>query len=547
MAPSLWERILLSFQYNDALWHNVFLTILYVLAGLSLLTLLRLLGRSIARPRDIRDDTGPAARKGTSKLFLGWLIGTLGLLGFPLVLFVILSVALGGADSTRIDSGILSYERDGVETSVVLVDKFIANSTGEGITTGTNKAFVYAIDVEDGKVIWKTGIGRSSSPFLFGQTEERVILFDGYGPVVLSKADGSKLADAPTLESSSTELQGKLPEEAPRYKWDDARKRLIFQGLDGGLYAVDPDTLKGTIAADAKLADYFGDDSSANRYTEPGLGLIRSGEEDGRYMLLLNEENAEALQKGTYGQGESTTATTEDSRRRLYAGSLLADGVLTTEDLKPLLDQVFLNGGILSDMSVDGSTASDPYVMTEFPAYTTLKKQPEMPEMPDMFDWPSRMTMEEYEQYQVEQDRRMDAYDEARDQYDMDSEAYRENQSRYDATGRALLRLNASSSYPPFHFTDAASGNEAFLIRHDAVLSNDTNVLLSAVDPKAGQVLWTTDTHLQSIDNYSQSGEQLVLVGRGDSGDSYLFTMSLKDGSGWGYDFKYDQTIPFLK
>lgn len=544
MAPSLWERILLAFQYNDALWHNVFLTILYVLAGLSLLILLRLLVRSIARPRDIRDEANAPARKGGGKLFLGWLIGTLGVLGFPLVLFVILSVALGGADSARIDSGTLSYEQGGVETSVVLVDKFIANSTGEGITTGSSKAFVYAINVADGDVLWKTGIGRSTSPFLFGQTEDRVILFDGTGPVVLSKADGAQLADTDTLEAANAELQGKFPEEAPRYKWDDTSKTLVFQGLDGGLYSVNPDTLKGSAAADAKLDDYFGEDSSENRYISATLGLIGSGEEDGRYMLLLNEENAEALQEGTYGQGESSTTSTEDSRRRLYAGSLLAGGALPAKDLEPLLDQVFLNGAILSDPSVDGSASPDPYVMTEFPDYTTLKKQPEMPESPS-FDWPSRMTMEEYERKQAEYDQRMDAYYKARDQYDADNEAYRDSQSRYDATARALLRLNASSAYPPFHFTDAASGNETFLILHDAVLSNDTNMLLSAVDPKAGKVLWTADTHLQSVDHYSRSGDHLVLVGRGDGGNSYLFTVTLKDGRSWGYDFKYDQTVEF--
>lgn len=544
MEPTLWEKILLAFQYNDSVWHNVFLTIIYGLAGIFALLMLNGLVRSVTRPRDIRD-TRPARKPG--RVFVAWLGSAVGLLAFPVGLFLVLTIALGSSDSARIASGTLAYEQNGVPASVVIVDKFITNSSEQGITSGTSKAYVYSIDGDTGVPLWKTGIGRAYAPMLLGQTDRRIAAFDGKNLVVLDKSDGSEAADAKKLQASNPELQGKLPEEASRYRWDAKNRRVVVQGLDGQLYGIDPDTLKGGVLTGVKLTDYFGSDAAAAEPRALGrIGLIRSGAGDGRYALFMTEDEAERVKNGTIGAEEASAASgaAADPRKKLYGASLLKGGKPAADDLKPVLDNVFLNGGFLSDPDLDGSTSSDPYVMSEFPDYAKIEKEPQMPDPPKSLDWPSRMTVAEYERYSAEEDRRMDAYNAASDKYDQEIEAYRERDTKYGDTARALERFVGLKDSMPLHFADG-SGHEIFLIAHDSVVSNSPSLLLSAVDLQAGKVLWTADTRLQSLSSYDRTADKLSLVGSDSGGSSYLMTVSLKDGAVAGYDFRYDRSLKF--
>lgn len=546
MEPTLWEKILLAFQYNDSVWHNVFLTIIYALAGLFALLMLNALIRSITRPRDIRD-TGPARKPG--RIFAAWIGSAAGLLAFPVGLFLVLTIALGSSDSARIASGTLAYEQNGIPASVVIVDKFIANSSERGMTTGTSKAYVYSIDADTGAPLWKTGIGRAYAPMLLGQTDGRIAAFDGKHLVVLNKSDGSEAADAKKLQSSNPELQGKLPEESARYRWDAKNSRVVVQGLDGQLYGIDLDTLEGRLLTGVKLTDYFGSDEATAEPRALGrIGLIRSGADDGRYKLFLTEDEAARVKNGTIGADDASAASgaAADPRKKLYSASLLKGGQLAADDLKPVLDNFFLNGGFLSDPDLDGSTSSDPYVMSEFPEFAKIEQEPKMPDPPKSLDWPSRMTVAEYERYSAEEDRRMDAYHAAIDKYDQEIAAYREQDTKYSDTARALERFVGLKDSMPLHFADGSgSGHEIFLIAHDSVVSNSPSLLLSAVDLQAGKVLWTADTRLQALSSYDRAGDKLSLVGSDSSGNSYLMTVSLKDGAVTGYDFRYDRSLKF--
>ncbi|MDO3412030.1 PA2928 family protein [Saccharibacillus sp. CPCC 101409] len=544
MEPTLWEKIQLAFRYNDALWHNVFLTVILALAGLFVLTALASLVRSATLPSESRDRR---PRRNPLRFLLGWGIGSFSLLAFPIGLFLILSVVLGGSGSARIESGMLSYEQDGRQISVVLADKFIANSTEEGVTRGTSKAFVYALDTADGRPVWKTGIGRSYSPMLLGQTDKRIAVFDGGGPLILDKAGGAVLADARKLQSANSELNGQMPEDAKRYIWQEREKAIVFQGLDGRLYSIDPDTLTGGPMQGAKPADYFGGEAGNAAAAAPQrIGLIRSGGGDKRSVLFLSDEQADTLRGGNFESELPANGAAADPRKRIFAGRLLPGGSSSSEELEPLLETVFLNGGFLSDMRVDSSTASDPYTMTGFPAFGALEKEPVMPELPEPFDW-SDMTMDEYLKHEAEQERRMDAYYAERDKYDQAREDYRARQQKYEGAARSILRLNgASSGYPPFHYRNPeAKDRDLFIVLHDSEVSNRASILLSAVDPESGSVLWTADTHLQSLKSCDPSADRLTLVGQGDKGDSYLFTVLLEDGSSHGYDFNYDRSLKF--
>lgn len=543
MAPSFWEKIFLAFRYNDSIWHNVFLTIIYILIALSLLALIRGIMRTIAQPRDIRDE---APRPKFSKRLSGWFLGSLAGLAFPVILFLVLTLALGSSDSATISSSKLSYEYKGMQTSVVLIDKFIANSSERGITTGSSKSYVYALNEETGEPIWKKGIGRAYAPYLMGQTEERIVVFDGSGPLILNKSDGSEAADIGKMESSNAELQGQFPEESNSYAWDEKRQMIVFRGLDGGLYFIRPDTLKGG-ASSSKLSDYFKNDESENVYVSDRLSIVPSGQKDGKYRFFANEETAQQLRDGTFAQEESPNASSDaqDMRRRIYAGSLLADGEVAVKDLEPLIDQVFLRGAFLSDLRRDAADSNDPYKLTGFPDYSSIKKEPAMPDSPESIDWPSRMTIEQYESYKAEENRRIDEYYAERDAYDAANKSYRENETMYDNIARSLLIQNGGTPVPPFHYTETSGGHEVFLVAHYSSLAADANLLISAVDLEGATVLWTADTHLKDVESYTPSDGRMMFAGRGNDGNSYMFSLSLKDGSGWGYDFRYDRELAF--
>lgn len=543
MAPSFWEKIFLAFRYNDSIWHNVFLTIIYILALLSLLSLIRGIMRTIAKPQDIRDE---AARPKFSKKISGWFLGSLAVLAFPVTLFLILTLALGSSDSASISSNTLSYEYEGVQTSVLLIDKFIANSSERGITTGSSKSYVYAMNEETGEPIWKKGIGRAYAPYLMGQTDERIVVFDGSGPLVLNKTDGTQAADIRKMESSNAELKGNFPEESKSYVWDEKRHMIVFQGLDGGLYFIRPDTLEGGISS-AKLSDYFKTEDTENAYVSDRLSIVASGQEDGTYRFFANEETAQQLRDGTFAQAESPNASseTQDMRRRIYTGSLLADGEAAVKDLEPLIDQVFLRGAFLGDLRREAAASADPYALTRFPDYSSIKKEPRMPDSPESIDWPSRMTVEQYESYQAEENRRIDEYNAERDAYDAANESYREKETVYDHIARSLLIQNGGTPVPPFHYADASGRSEAFLVAHYSSLASDAHLLISAVDLEGAAVLWTADTHLKDIESHTPSDDRMLFAGKGDDGNSYVFSLSLNDGSGWGYDFRYDRKLAF--
>ncbi|NGZ76066.1 PA2928 family protein [Saccharibacillus alkalitolerans] len=541
MEPTIWEKILLAFRYNDSLWHNIFLTIIYALLGIAALLALSGFMRALTRPRDIRDDAPP--RRNPLRVLLNRLFGTFMFLIFPVGLFLLLTVMLGSSDSASIESGTLAYEQDGTEMSVVIVDKFIANSHDRGVTSGTSKAFVYAINAQTGEPVWKTSIGRAYSPFLLGQTDKRIALFDGSGPVVLDKADGAELADAAKLEASNAQSKAGFPKEAGRYKWDEKLKAIIFQGLDGGLYALDPDKLNVESLPSSRLSAYFGSEA-APTYTAQRLGLIRSGAGDGKYALFLNERQADLLKKGTFGQEDESDSGVSDPRMQLYKGTLLKGGGTASKDLKPLTDEIFLNGGFLSALRTDDSTAKDPYRAAAFADYEKVVKEPQAPGAPESIDWPSRMTVEQYERYKAEEKRRSDAYYAERDRYDAQNETYRAQRDLYTNTARALLWSNSGSEYPPFHYS-GPSGQDVFLIVHDKTAENSSDILISAFDLKAGQVLWTVDTRLWSVDSYDVAGGYLSLIGKGAQSNSYLFSLSLEDGSAKGYDFRYDRSLTF--
>ncbi|WP_172198373.1 PA2928 family protein [Saccharibacillus qingshengii] len=504
MEPSLLEKIELAFHYNDATWHNVFLTLVYLLVGIAVVVALI----PLVRPLFGSLDHNRPRRHPLRSFALRSIVGLV-LLAFPLALFLLLSVILLGAGNARVISDPVSYEQSGRPVSVMLVDKFLANTIENGTVSGTSQAYAYAIDTESGTPIWKTGIGSAYEPVLLGQTPERIVLCDGAGLTVLGKAEGEKLADRTTLEQANVALQGIFPEDPQSYAWDDKNGRAVMRGLDGALYAVDPDTLQGEVLDGEDPAAYF--DESAAPQTDSGrerLGLIRSKADPESYLSFLNEQQAEALKQGTFGSGGSAPASgaAADPRKRIYAGQPPRTGAASAAEWTPVGESVFLNGGFLIGKESPDDPSSDPYRISEFPSYDSLVQAPDLPDL------------------QV---------------------SHRKNREAYEQTARELLALNGASEGPPFRYADPESGKDRLLIVHDAAAADNPNLLLSAFDPEKGSLLWTADTRLKSIDGFSLSGGMLAVEGRAAQESSYLILLSLTDGHSAGYDFQYDRILGF--
>ncbi|WP_172257050.1 hypothetical protein [Saccharibacillus deserti] len=92
MEPSLLGKIESAFRYNDTAWHNVFLTLVYLLAGIVVVVALI----PLVRPLFGTPDEG-RPRRHPLRSFALRSIGGLILLAFPLAPFLVLSVILQGA------------------------------------------------------------------------------------------------------------------------------------------------------------------------------------------------------------------------------------------------------------------------------------------------------------------------------------------------------------------------------------------------------------------------------------------------------------------
>ena len=135
---------------------------------------------------------------------------------------------------------------------------------GEWITDIYYHFDLQAHDPATAERLWKKRLltvkddagGRTAQARLLGQEGEVVWLFLNDGPVALSSKDGSKLADASTIEQRNPNLRDLIP------------KDLDFYAYDSGLVI---------IAADARRFRIRGLDYIAEPYTPPNDEYLSPG------------------------------------------------------------------------------------------------------------------------------------------------------------------------------------------------------------------------------------------------------------------------------
>lgn len=497
MEITFWDKVVAAFQYNDVIWHNVFLTIIYIITGVFVAVFVSgCIGQ--IRNRMHRAESGGKSSKGFLTGFLAGLV----FLIFNIGLFLTLSIALGSAGSVDVSAQGVFYTHEGKPTVMTLTNEFQANSVENGYTSGTSKVYAVAIQPETGKRIWKTKLskGFSEGQKILGEASEKVWIFDGKNLQVINKQNGQIIADEGKLAEISPTLKNQFPTNTAWYVFKD--KHVLFKGLDGQVYQIDADSMKGNAKEGVNASDLFESDDLNNTQSAQGQ-IVASGKNDGKYFVMLGAEDVQAIQRGLELPDESS------ERKYVYTTSLINKGTSTIADQTKVVDQVFINGAFL----LTPANNNDQYT------YKPIESIAAPPKMPSYSDYSDTQ-----------------AYLDALEAYQKALSNYQDNDSRYSSL---IGSLNAWQVSTPMHIDD----NPTFILEHNETTESDSNILLSAMDTDKKKVLWTINTKASSINLTHQDSSNLVVLTSGSSEAENILNVSLKTGKTTGYNFKYNRTF----
>ncbi|MBC1247864.1 PA2928 family protein [Listeria booriae] len=497
MEMTFWDKVVAAFQYNNVIWHNVFLTIVYIIIGVAVAVFVSACIGQI-RNRKYTAESGGKLSKG---FLTGFLIGLV-ILIFPIGLFLTLSIALGSAGSVDVSGQSVFYTHEGKSTMMTLTSEFQANSVENGITSGSSKVYAVAIQPETGKRIWKTKLLKGPSPGkkIIGVANEKTWIFDGKNLQVINKQNGKIIADEEKLAEISPTLKNQFPTNTAWYIFKD--KHVLFKGLDGQVYEVDADSMKGNVKEGVNASDVFESDDLNNIQSAQGQ-IVASGKSDGKYFVMIGAEDVQAIQRGL------EQPATSSERKYVYTTSLIDKGTSTIADQTKVVDQVFLNGAFL----LTPANNNDKYT------YKPIESIAAPPKMPSYSDYSDTR-----------------AYLDALEAYQKALSNYQDNDSTYS---NLIGRLNAWKMSTPVHI----GNNATFIVEHNETTESASNILLSAVDTDKKKVLWTINTKAPSIHFTHQDSGNLVVSTSGSSEAKNILNVSLETGKTTGYNFQYNRTF----
>ncbi|MBC1794148.1 PA2928 family protein [Listeria booriae] len=497
MEMTFWDKVVAAFQYNDVIWHNVFLTIVYIIIGVAVAVFV---SACIGQIRNLKF-TAESGGKSSKGFLTGFLIGLV-ILIFPIGLFLTLSIALGSAGSVDVSAQSVFYTHEGKSTMMTLTSEFQANSVENGITSGSSKVYAVAIQPETGKRIWKTKLLKGPSPGkkIIGVADEKAWIFDGKNLQVINKQNGKIIADEEKLAEISPTLKNQFPTNTASYIFKD--KHVLFKGLDGQVYEIDADSMKGNVKEGVNVSDIFESDDLNNIQSAQGQ-IVASGKSDGKYFVMMGAEDVQAIQRGL------ELAATSSERKYVYTTSLIDKGTSTIADQTKVVDQVFLNGTFL----LTPANINDKYT------YKLIESIATPPKMPSYSDYSDTQ-----------------AYLDALEAYQKALSNYQDNGSTYS---NLIGRLNAWKMSTPVHI----GNNATFIVEHNETTESASNILLSAVDTDKKKVLWTINTKAPSMHFTHQDSGNLVVSTSGSSEEKNILNVSLKTGKTTGYNFQYNRTF----
>lgn len=328
---SFWERFLLAVRFSDSLGHNIFLSILFLLTSLFVLSILSGLVKRITN--------GPTSGK-HFKVSAGLALG-FWLMVFPWGLFLVITISLNDAsDASAMDAAFI-YELNGRPVATTVVEKCNAHSIENGVVYANSFYKIQALDLESGKLVFdrKLNVAGTSDAKILCTTRERLFFFFDNRIVVIDKRTGGLVREIKAATQSGDVLLLRSPELC---KYDPLAKGIIFKADNGLVYGLDTNRLTISEKRNLDAAEYFKTDWPEKRIERLGKGMTLALADRENYYLFLSDADLKNLKAGT----EIAASSQNNERRFLYRGNL--DNLA---GLRKVSSDVFLTGGFLMNQN----------------------------------------------------------------------------------------------------------------------------------------------------------------------------------------------------
>ncbi|WP_239253605.1 PA2928 family protein [Listeria ilorinensis] len=475
MELTFWEKVLRAFQYDQTLWHNIFLTIIYIIIVFLLFITIRDIISCVRNRKPI------SIRSIFSMLIMPLII--------PVGIFLVLSISLTDASSIEPGEQMEIYHMDDGQTVAALaVGNFQANETGRYGTYGKTKNYAVLIAPESGKQIWQTKLARGSEVALIGRTKQKLWYFADSGLQVLHAQTGDILAE----KEDFGDIQKQFPNRQEDYVIKN--DQLYFKGLDGQFYQIDPDQLKGKVATEGISDQDFPDSMEEKGFMTAD---VVANPERNSLLAFLSDKEATAIQTGN-----DLEIAAEPQREFLYQTTFLQNGKLTLSDDQKVSEHPFIQGAFILD-----TTKTQPD--DRFAKMIDYEAQVPQPQSPDFNDYND-----------------VDTYLQASDDYQESLNRYLGQADRFFNLCMAVHADN-STKWLPMETKD-----KNWLILHKENVEWSANLKISALNPESKAIEWTTGLETSEVTNYKQDGDHLIIL----TPDSTL-DLNLKTGKITGYSF----------
>ncbi|WP_439444185.1 PA2928 family protein [Listeria aquatica] len=339
MELTFWDRIVRAFQYDLAIWHNVFLTIIYIIAGACVFFAIRYI-RTLIRKKERFSITA----------FFTILIGPL---VFPVVLFLILSLSLGGSSSVTPGQKFVTFKTSNGDEAVALTTgNFLANETGRYGTYGSTRYYAVALSQESGKKVWQTKLSGGEAELL-GKTGDKLWYFTGNGLQVIALKTGKTLAKASDFKG----IQNQFPKNYENYLVKD--QLVYFKGLDGQFYQINPKNLTGKVTKEGiRAADFPETPVSGEKFE---TAQITATPNNDQLFALLSDKELQAIQAGSDIEMDQ-----ENERSYLYQTKLVKQNKVAVSDNEKVMSEAFISGEFILDPSRKRPTNDAFHTLTDF-------------------------------------------------------------------------------------------------------------------------------------------------------------------------------------
>lgn len=249
-----------------------------------------------------------------------------------------------------------------------VISKFKANEIDNGNVYGSDYSYAEAIDVSDGKKLWKVPLknkGKAVGSRLLGQSD-KYLFFLHDDVFVVDKASGKIVA----VNKDFPQIKDKMPDNSildymsdADYRYSDSLKALVIRGNDGLFYTIDGNSLAIGTTDIADPDDYFKNNYRfGNNYTDQIAAMYDDGHQ---LMALIDSQDIMLLKTNPYGVEDRSGNLS--IRRHLYSCSSVDTSNANWNSLNP---EVFIQGGFLVDPNETFAPAQDS--ISVFKSYQSL-------------------------------------------------------------------------------------------------------------------------------------------------------------------------------